>query len=206
MPNERLAKIKALIQEKKSHTVRGRPSFWKPARLIQRVTPSTKIQSWLSTKESLTQRLRQHCPAVQVLVLSEKTERPLLDETIALGMPPNDQAWIRSVLLQCEDQNWIYARTVIPNLTPESPWTSLQNLGNKPLGEVLFELPSIQRTPFEFTSQALSSWPYLSEQLKAEESQGKCYARRSTFTQKGAPLLLTEVFLPGLVISCGLLK
>lgn len=206
MPNERLAKIKALIQEKKSHTVRGRPGFWKPARLIQRVTSSPTIQSWLSTKESLTQRLRQHCPALQVLVLSEQTERPLLDETTALGMLPNDQAWVRCVLLQCENQSWIYARTVIPNLTPESPWFSLQKLGDKPLGEVLFEFPSIQRTPFEFTSQALSSWPYLSEQLEAAESQGKGYARRSIFTQKEAPLLLTEVFLPGLVISCGLLK
>ncbi|MDA3806972.1 MAG: chorismate lyase [Thiomicrorhabdus sp.] len=201
MPNERLAKIKALIQDKKSHTVRGRPSFWKPARLIQRVTPSPKIQSWLNTKESLTQRLRQHCPALHVLVLSEKTERPLLDESTALGMHPNDLAWVRCVLLQCADQNWIYARTVIPNLTAESPWGALQKLGNKPLGDVLFELPSIQRTPFEFTSQALTTWPYLSKQLEPDESQGKGYARRSIFTQKGAPLLLTEVFLPGLVES-----
>lgn len=199
MPNERLAKIKALIQDKKTHTVRGRPSFWKPARLIQRVTSSSTIQSWLNTKVSLTQRLRQHCPTLQVLVLSEQTERPLLDETTALGLQPNDQAWVRCVLLQCANQNWVYARTVIPNLTPESPWSALQKLGNKPLGEVLFELPSIQRTPFEFTSQALGNWPYLSEQLGAEESQSKGYARRSIFTQKGAPLLLTEVFLPGLV-------
>ncbi len=199
MPNERLAKIKALIQDKKAHTVRGRPSFWKPARLIQRITRSSTIQSWLNTKESLTQRLRQHCPDLHVLVLSEQTERPLLDESTALGLQPNDQAWVRCVLLQCQNQNWVYARTVIPNLSQESPWTSLQKLGNQPLGEVLFELPSIQRTPFEFTSQALSNWPYISEQLGAEQSQGKGYARRSIFTQKGAPLLLTEIFLPGLV-------
>ncbi|WP_019557514.1 chorismate--pyruvate lyase family protein [Thiomicrorhabdus arctica] len=198
MPNERLAKIKALIQDKKTHTVRGCPSFWKPARLIQRVTSSSTIQSWLNTKVSLTQRLRQHCPTLQVLVLSEQTERPLLDETTALGLQPNDQAWVRCVLLQCANQNWVYARTVIPNLTPESPWSALQKLGNKPLGEVLFELPSIQRTPFEFTRQTLSSWPYLSEQLEAEQSQAKGYARRSIFTQKEAPLLLTEVFLPRL--------
>jgi chorismate--pyruvate lyase len=132
---------------------------------------------------------------------SLKTERPLLDESTALGMHPNDLAWVRCVLLQCADQNWIYARTVIPNLTAESPWGALQKLGNKPLGDVLFELPSIQRTPFEFTSQALTTWPYLSKQLEPDESQGKGYARRSIFTQKGAPLLLTEVFLPGLVES-----
>ena len=206
MPNERLAKIKALIQDKKSHTVRGRPSFWKPARLIQRVTSSSTIQSWLNTKESLTQRLRQHCQDIQVLVLSEQIERPLLDETTALGMQPNDQAWVRCVLLQCDNQNWVYARTVIPNLTPESPWAALEKLGNKPLGEVLFELPSIQRTPFEFSSQALSSWPDLCQQLEVEYRQGKGYARRSIFTQKEAPLLLTEVFLPALVMSHGPLK
>ena len=199
MPNERLAKIKALIQEKKTHTVRGKPSFWKPARLIQRVAASPQIQSWLNTPDSLTARIRQTCPQMTVLVLSEKTERPLLEECTALGLQPNDQAWVRCVLLQCGQQNWVYARTVIPNLTPESPWTPLQQLGNKPLGDVLFDLPSIQRTPFEFSGQALSGWPYLSEQLSLSETQGKGYARRSTFTQKNAPLLLTEVFLPGLV-------
>jgi chorismate--pyruvate lyase len=199
MPNERFAKIKALMQEKRSHTVRGRPSFWKPARLIQRVSNFPTVQSWLSTKDSLTQRIRQTCPQMTVQVLSEQTERPLLDECTALGLSANDLAWVRCVLLKCDDQNWVYARTVIPNLTPESPWTSLQKLGNQPLGEVLFDLPSIQRTPFEFSSQGLSTWPYLSEQIGAENSQGKGYARRSIFTQKEAPLLLTEVFLPGLV-------
>lgn len=199
MPNERLAKIKSLIQDKQMQPVRGKPSFWKPARLIQRVSASPQIQSWLNTPNSLTARIRQSCPHMRVHVLCEKIQRPLVDECTALGLRPNDQAWVRAVLLQCDQQNWVYARTVIPNLTPENPWTTLQQLGNKPLGEVLFELPSIGRTPFEFSRQALSDWPYLSEQLEAEYSQGKGYARRSIFTQKEAPLLLTEVFLPGLV-------
>lgn len=217
MPNDRLTKIQALLKKQASkfpdnptalaHPVvqthsaqmRGKSVFWKPARLIQRISRSAHIRAWLSTPDSLTAHLRQTCPHLSVRVLSEILERPLADESIALGLPNNDQAWVRTVLLQCGLQNWVYARTVIPNLTSENPWASLQQLGTKPLGEVLFELPSIQRSPFEFSRQALNHWPGLTEQLTAEEVDSPGYARRSIFTQKNAPLLLTEVFLPGLV-------
>ncbi|NPA72712.1 MAG: chorismate lyase [Gammaproteobacteria bacterium] len=194
----RLAKIRALTQTKQVHTVRSRPSFWKPARLIQRITPNRIIQTWLTTKNSLTLRIRQQCPEMQVVVLSERTERPLLDESTALGLAENEPAWVRCVLLQCADKKWVYARTIIPHLTPDSPWVALQKLGDKPLGEVLFEQKSIERTPFEFSSQPLTDWPYLSENLVDGTTKAKGYARRSTFTQADAPLLLTEVFLPEL--------
>ncbi|WP_029408570.1 chorismate lyase [Thiomicrorhabdus sp. Milos-T2] len=199
-PLNRLAKIKALMQEKQKANSSIKPQFWKPSGLLCRISPSKKIQSWLTTPTSLTAKLRVLCPNLYVVVLSEKFELPLLYEAQKLGIDRDEEVWVRCVLLKCDQKNWVYARTIIPNLTAQNPWHNLQNLGNKPLGEILFELPSIQRSGFEFSKDTLAFWPYLTEHLSeknAEKLPG--FARRSIFKQQNAPLLLTEVFLPGLV-------
>lgn len=199
MSVDRLAKIKALLKEK-SQARTMRPQFWKPAGLLSRVAPSRKIQGWLNTPNSLTAKLKNLCPDLQVVVLSEKQEVPLLNESQRLGLARDEEAWVRCVLLKCGDKSWVYARTIIPNFDSNNPWSELQHLGNKPLGEVLFEMPSIQRSPFEFSKDTLSYWPHLADALSNPQSSHLSgYARRSMFHQQAAPLLLTEVFLPGLV-------
>jgi len=179
----------------------NRPQHWKPEGLIKRITDNASVQSWLTTKGSLTARLKTQCPALQVLVLSQRLEVPLNNEANALQMQQNEQAWVRCVLLQCDEHNWVYARTVIPAFNPQNPWESLQKLGNKPLGEVLFEMPSIKRTPFAFSKLPLGTWPYLNKSLEAGQKNKPSFARRSVFIQQDSPLLLTEVFLPGLFSS-----
>lgn len=198
MINSRIAKIKALIKQKSEHIAHAKSAFWKPASLLQRLQPSAQIADWLKTQQSLTARIRLLCPDMKVIVLSEKLERPLLDEAKALGLAFNDKAWVRCVLLQCQQNSWIYARTVIPNLDSENPWHHLQHLGDKPLGEVLFEQNNIQRSDFEFCSQPLAEWPYLLENTHYQNPQLRSFARRSLFSKQQAPLLLTEVFLPAL--------
>jgi len=197
MSVERLSKIKVLIKEKiESNDLR--PQFWKPLRLITRIVPSPKIQQWLKTPTSLTAKLKALCPQLEVVVLSETFEAPLLSEAQKLGLEHNEEAWVRCVALKCENGTWIYARTVIPNLSFQNPWAELKSLGNKPLGEVLFEMPSIDRSPFEFSKDNLAYWPYLMNHLDNRKlAYQPGFARRSIFKQKGAPLLLTEVFLPG---------
>lgn len=176
----------------------NRPQHWKPESLIKRISQDEQTISWLTTQGSLTQRLKAQCEQLKVIVLSEKYELPLVNEQNALKMAPTQQAWIRCVLLQCAENKWVYARTVIPNMQTDNPWASLQKLGNKPLGEVLFEMPSIQRTPFAFADLALSTWPHLAPHLPQTQNRQNSVARRSVFIQTDAPLLLTEVFLPGL--------
>lgn len=168
---------------------------WKPQQLIKRLSPSPSIRSWLLTPGSLTQRIRQVCPEMQVEVLSEAWQIPLRSEALALNLPIQEKAWIRCVMLKCGQQDWVYARTVIPQMTTENPWHSLQTLGDKPLGEVLFELKNLERTEFELNKQPIEAWPLLAERTTLS-SQNHCFARRSLFRQHHAPLLLTEVFLP----------
>lgn len=197
---DRLSKIKQLIKTnaQSAHT-HAQPIFWKPAKLIQRISPKKHIQQWLSTQGSLTARLRLLDPSLEVRVLSEQLERPLASESQSLNLEPNELAWVRCVLLRGGEKNWVYARTVIPNFSDNNPWISLQTLGNKPLGEVLFQDNTIQRTPFTFSRQALNLWPYLAIHISVNPTQKIGYARRSVFSQQKYPLLLTEVFLPCLL-------
>ena len=198
-PDNPIAKIKALIKEKTKAKV-ANPQFWKPAGLINRISPSRKVQNWLKTATSLTAKLRHLCPNLEVIVLSEKYEVPLLSEAQKLNLKPDEEAWVRCVVLKCHDQHLIYARTIIPAMSSTNPWHELQQLGNKPLGEILFEMPKTQRSDFEFSKDLLSLWPYLNCHLNnTQENKKFAYARRSVFEQKGAPLLLTEVFLPQLI-------
>lgn len=199
MTHDRMTKIKGLIQDQANQTSRPLPSFWKPARLIRRITNDKNTQSWLTTPNSLTEKMRIPCPELMVEVLSETVDRPLIDEANTLEMHPQEQAWIRCVLLKCGESDWVYARTIIPNFTKTNPWHSLQALGSKPLGDVLFELPSIQRSEFEFSKQLLKNLPHFNTCLPSQQLNITGYARRSTFKQQDAPLLLTEVFLPGLL-------
>ena len=194
----RVAKLKGLMQDKVATNHFALPNTWKPKRLLRRITHEANIQAWLTTPDSLTAKLKQSCSNLQVHVLSETIERPLIEEARALNLPPQETAWVRCVLLKCAQQDWVYARTIIPNLSASNPWQSLQNLGDKPLGEVLFELPGIQRSEFEFSKQPLKSWPYLKTALTNITPKTLGYARRSVFRQQNWPLLLTEVFLPDL--------
>lgn len=200
MPIDRLSKIKALIQD--NHKRAFLPQFWKPTVLISRITPSKSIQAWLKTPSSLTIKLRVLCPDLRVVVLSETMEIPLLNEREKLGMQADEQAWVRCVLLKCANKNWVYARTIIPNFIAKNPWYDVQYLGTKPLGEVLFENAGIWRSEFEFSSNKLDYWPYLVDNLANKDQLTRPgFARRSLFKQQNASLLLTEVFLPGLVDS-----
>ncbi|BBP47091.1 putative chorismate pyruvate-lyase [Thiosulfatimonas sediminis] len=198
MSIERLAKIKALLQQKTpSKTLR--PQFWKPVGLLSRITPVGALHAWLKTPKSLTAKLKKRCPELHVKILSETFEIPLLSETQRLGLAADETVWVRCVVLQCGSDNWVYARTVIPAIGPDNPWQELQQLGNKPLGEVLFEMPNVQRSEFEFSKDTLDYWPYLAAHLNnAQQNKLASFARRSIFTENDAQLLLTEVFLPDL--------
>ncbi|VAW47177.1 Chorismate--pyruvate lyase [hydrothermal vent metagenome] len=201
LAENRIFKIKQLLNKQKySQVTHASPLFWKPEKLINRITSNKDIQHWLNTQGSLTTRLRQLCPALEVVILSEKLERPLINEAQSLGLQSHELAWIRCVLLKGGEENWVYARTVIPHFLEPNPWTHLQQLGNKPLGEVLFQDNTVQRTSFTFARQPLTIWPYLPISPN-QQNNSIGYARRSIFTQQKAPLLLTEVFLPSLLIG-----
>lgn len=162
---------------------------WLPAPLFARLQTAHHNRSWLLETESLTQRLRQDGGHITIRILSEKWARPMNWEAQCLKLPQHQRAWIRTIEMQRNGQPVIYARTVIPDCHPGNPWYPLKALGNRPLGEILFQLPGLKRSGFDLSRTATSDWPELNH------AASTLLARRSIFIQGRAPLLLTEVFL-----------
>lgn len=165
--------------------------FWHPAGHLDRLCGDTALQRWALERGSLTRRLRQHWPDTRVQVLSEALTPPLPHEALALGLATGEAAWVRCVCLVGGDQARIYARTVIPRWHAQNPWVEVQRLGDQPLGELLFTLPDLERSPFEWALNA--PWP--DAMARASAALPHVLARRCTFVRWHAPLLLTEVFL-----------
>jgi len=158
-----------------------------------------ELRDWLLDDGSLTDRLRKGCGGrFGVRVLSEGWRRPRLDEARALALSPAVMAWVREVQLLCDGEPRVFARTVAPVTTLTGAQRQLVSLGNRPLGAFLFADPGMRRSAVEL------SCIHPGEAMFAEAAGGlnpepACiWGRRSVFRVGGKPLLVTEVFLPGI--------
>lgn len=107
-------------------------------------------------------------------------------EAGALGLAAG-AVYGREVLLCLDDTPVVWARSVC---APEAAdWRAVLDCGTQSLGARLFDgsLP-LQRSPFDYTCAV---WP------DSGEAQA-VWLRRSRFDWHGAPLLLSEAFLPAL--------
>jgi len=114
-----------------------------------------------------------------------------LSEQRLLELSHDRVAMVRDVLLCCNDQPMVFARSILPLATLAGPLRHLRRLSNQSLGSFLFKQPSLQRTPFEVTRiEPGTAW--LPGNLL---SNGPLWARRSRFSVSDCHLLVTEVFL-----------
>lgn len=161
--------------------------------------PDGVLRDWLLDTGSLTRRVRGACAGrFQVRVESQRWERPRLDEYLALGLRIGRLAWVREVHLLCDDRPWVFARTVIPPRTLRGSRRRLANLGNRPLGALLFADPHMQRGPVEVARVARGSALFAAATQGAPGSPSALWGRRSVFRLGGRPLLVSEFFLPAL--------
>ena len=122
----------------------------------------------------------------------------MLNEAVRLGVSPDRMALVRQVYLLCDHRPLVYARTVIPLSTLSGPERHLACLGNRPLGAVLFAAPNMSRDEIEVAcirpGQRIFTRATNALAVKPEAIWG----RRSVFYLSGKPLLVNEVFLPGI--------
>lgn len=143
--------------------------------------------SWLVEVGSITARLRTHWPAVTVDVLDEGLLIPTAAELDRLGLACPQACWVRSVRLQADGRGLVHARSVIPNWHPGNPWYRVSRLGQRPLGELLFSLPGLGRSPLEFALTLPPTTP-------GGHTAGPTPSRRRVHWHGASPLLLTEAF------------
>ena len=156
------------------------------------------LRAWLLNRRSLTRRLQQHSNNhFSVTVVSQRWERPRLDEARALDIPPQQLALVREVILYGGGQPWVYARSVLPQQALNGRLRFLRKLGNKPLGALLFSNPAIKRGPVVLQRYPQSQLPVALQQA----TQPPLWGRYSIFRYGDNGILVSEIFLPAFIDS-----
>ncbi len=153
------------------------------------------LLDWLLDPASLTRRLQQVCGEFRVQVLNQAWARPLHDETHALSLRNGAQVFVREVLLLCDGQPRVFARTVIPRQTLSGKYRRLTRLGNKSLGAVLFADPLMRRDKLELSAITARHPLFERATHKLIKQPSVIWGRRSLFHLNNKPLLLSEIFL-----------
>ena len=130
------------------------------------------VMYWLDDDQSLTAKLKRKFDDFAVNVLLQTQLEPHQNEAAILDF--TGDSIIREVELLGNTQVMVFARSVIP-ITNDTK--DLLSIGSKPLGEVLFNDPTIIRGPLQITHT------------------GSTWGRRSTFTIGTTKLLVSEFFL-----------
>lgn len=172
---------------------------------------SPNLGHWLQDTGSLTVRLRLCCQEFRVQLLSTRAKVPLsASQADWLG---EAEGYCREVLLLCDNVPWVYASSLY---SPESlaAVPALGGLGEKALGELMFERPDLTRSQFEFAQLNAACYQTLLQQLAPKlptftadpnainpravkpEPVRLPWARRSVLAIPKAKVLVTELFLP----------
>ncbi|MGB1238494.1 MAG: chorismate--pyruvate lyase family protein [Pseudomonadales bacterium] len=140
-------------------------------------------RSWLCDRGSLTEHLIAASDGdFDVQVQRQQWLVPSRSEAKILGLKNRQLALVREVKLCGGGTPWVFARTVIPVTTLTGRQKQFSQLGNRSLGTVLFNDPSMRRGAFQISRLTASTGERL-------------WARRSLFYLDNKPLLVCEVFL-----------
>jgi chorismate--pyruvate lyase len=151
------------------------------------------LQDWLLNTGSLTERLQALTDSFSVNLLGQSSEGLDSSEQEMLSTSTMQNWQVREVILQGspkgenKQQDWVFARSVLPNKLCESTWA---NLGSQPLGQRIFNDPNFVRSEFEIGKLRYN--PVLLD----DYSQQNIWARRSKFTIDTFELIVAEAFLP----------
>lgn len=163
-------------------------------------TATAGIRDWLTLSGSLSEHLRRACPGgFRVERLMQRRADTWPDEQAALGLAADESPLVREVLLLCGDTPVVFARSLAAGRHLAGPWRALRGLGSRPLATMLFAEPRIARGALEFCRLDSRKSLYRRAAGAVGELPPDLWARRSVFRRDGAPLLVTEVFLPGVL-------
>ena len=158
-------------------------------------------QDWLVDDGSLTARLQKKYQNFSVKKVRLQYAKPLSEEVALLQHKRNQRALIREVLLIGDNQSVVFAHSVLPRTALRGTWNKLGLLGNKPLGATLFANPKVKRMPLEFKKLSQHHPLYLCTTKHIEQKPAFLWARRSAFSLNCANILVTEIFLPQILIK-----
>ncbi|MBL4909306.1 MAG: chorismate lyase [Alteromonadaceae bacterium] len=158
-------------------------------------TLNKQLTDWLYDPSSLTARLKKHCQNFRVEVIGQQVETCSTKEAHSL-IKAGEQVLVREVLLYCDQQPQVFARSLLPLTSLTGDEQQLAHLGTQPLGQILFNNQQLERQSIEISQFNLNSsvgqlCKYLTLPIKDE-----LWGRRSLFVLNNKPIMVAEVFLP----------
>ncbi len=166
------------------------------------------LKDWLLDEGSLTARLKSRSENFRVKVIGEQQQLCSAAEACDL-IKVGEPILVREVILYCDDVAQVFARSLLPLTSLTGKEQALAHLGDQPLGQVLFNSPSLQRLRLELSAFSNDSSvamlaTKIAGKLTSETSPVKVpivakkvlWGRRSIFMLDNKPLMVAEVFLP----------
>ncbi len=153
------------------------------------------VHSWVYETGSLTRRLREvYGQAFSVEILFHRWKQAFPGECKLLKLPHQQYNLIREVLLHADGKPLILARTILPEHTIKVAKRNLSHLGTRPLGEVIFSYPKLER--FDLSISCVSDeWTTdLTSKIDLEQA---IWGRRTVYAIQKQKMLVSEFFLPG---------
>jgi chorismate--pyruvate lyase len=174
----------------------SREPAWRKNRPGLRHQLPENVASWTYEAGSLTRRLRSYYgSAVKVQVLYQRWLTPFLSERKLLGQPEHRYCLTREVMLHADGMPLILARTIMPKRTIRSAHRNLSHLGSRPLGEVIFSYPDLERLELQVAALNPSAWSPGAVERGA--IRAPVWGRRTVYAIMQQPLLVNEFFMPG---------
>ncbi|MBM4207742.1 MAG: chorismate lyase [Gammaproteobacteria bacterium] len=178
----------------KSFLFRREPE-WREHRQGHQYHLPEDVHSWVYEPGSLTKRLRDYYGnRIAVDLLFHQWRSPYLSECKQLNLPCYRFALTREVILHINNKPLLLARTIIPEETIKVAHRNLSHLGNRPLGEVIFSYPDLERIVMDLTLIKENGWTLKAQQKAAIEQP--LWGRRTVYAIRQRPMLVSEFFLP----------
>ena len=154
-------------------------SSWNTYEAIEHKLTNAEIKSWLLEQGPITKRIKSIAEFRLELIQDELSDAT--DDEILFLKIDSEEIRIREVILYGNENPIVFARTIIPNTTIEKGLKELGKIGNKPLGDILFEKDIFFKEDIVFAT------------FKDEESL--FWGRKIKYTVKDQPFSVMEVFL-----------
>jgi chorismate--pyruvate lyase len=155
-------------------------------------------RAWLVDRGSLTTRVRSRCKAFRVELVFQGPRRATRDERFVAGARSR-RVLVREVFLCCGRERMVFAHSVTPLANLRGAWHGLTALGTRPLGAALFADPRVTRHPLRYRRLAPRDELHARARAATASTFPALWARRSLFTLGKSPILVTEIFLPGIL-------
>lgn len=171
-----------------------RQRWYRRHQLFNHTIPAS-LSPWLFDVSSLTARIIELCgDGFSVHVISQHWQKLDSEEASAMALKNVRSALVRQVLLCCDKQPLVYARTVIPSTTIQGAQRRYANMGNRPLGAMLFADRTMRREVVQVGRLCQKH-----EANQYADTDEPVWGRRSVFRVAGKPILVSEYFLPELL-------